>query len=181
MVGVCYTVFNRLNSAKPNEAVFMKKIKLTQGKVALVDDEDFEELNQHKWYAYSKEHLWYARRSTYIGKVDGRYKQDKVLMHRQIMGTPKDMETDHKNGNGLDNRKSNLRVCTHAQNSMNQRRAKNNTSGYRGVWLDRKLWRAVIRVGGQRKDLGRFKSKTEAVYAYKTTMVILCGEYYGIR
>jgi HNH endonuclease len=106
----------------------MKKIKLTQGKFALVDDEDFDELNKFKWYAGShyKENCLYAlRRDNKIRKT--------ILMHREIMQTPKGMVTDHIDHNGLNNQKINLRVCSHAQNIMNSAKSIEGTSKYKGV------------------------------------------------
>ena len=86
----------------------MRRIELTQNKFALVDNEDYERLNGIKWY-YSN---GYAVHSLYKnGKFSGR-----LWMHRLIMNTPTGMEVDHKNGNGIDNRKSNLRNCNHFQN-----------------------------------------------------------------
>lgn len=93
----------------------MKKIQLTRDRVTLVDDEDFEELNQWKWHAWKPQNgSFYARRSLLCGKV---------LMHRQILGLKcGDLrEGDHRNHNTLDNTRSNLRICTHKQNLMNQK------------------------------------------------------------
>ena len=100
----------------------MKKIKLTQGKVALVDDGDFEWLSQWKW---TYKNGGYAYRS--IGS------KGHIFLHRAIMKSPKNLEIDHINGNGLDNRRSNLRFATHKQNIRNQQKQKNRTSKYKGV------------------------------------------------
>lgn len=104
----------------------MKKIKLTQGKFAMVDDEYFNELSKFKWYSskYYKDHCYYA-----IRREGGKT----ILMHRQIMQTPKGMVTDHKDHDGLNNQKSNLRVCSHAENIRNSAKTMNGTSKYRGV------------------------------------------------
>lgn len=104
----------------------MKKIPLTNEKFALVDDEDFDDLIKFKWYAsrYYKDHCFYAIR---------REGNKTILMHRQIMRTPKGMVTDHKDHDGLNNQRSNLRICTHAENIRNSEKTFNGTSKYRGV------------------------------------------------
>jgi len=96
----------------------MKKIKLSQGKHALVDSEDFEYLSQWKWCAEKRRHTFYAVRSQWIGG-----KTKKTSMHRLLARTPRGMDTDHLNGNGLDNRKANLRSATRKEN-LNAHRAK---------------------------------------------------------
>ncbi len=153
----------------------MKEIPLRplkQKKVALVDDEDFEELSRYKWYVAGGWNTFYARRSASL--------QDKsVLMHRLIMQTPEGMQTDHKNGDGLDNRRENLRVCTRSQNRMNSGRQANNTSGYKGVNLEKSVgkWRARIMVSGKHKSLGLFTTKEEAYAAYCVACVKFHGEF----
>lgn len=102
----------------------MREIILTQGKVAIVDNEDFEYLSQFKWHAVRVGHNWYANRN--IKTMDG-YKSQR--MQWDILGK----NTDHKNGNGLDNRRDNLRTCTKAQNTRNQRREPTELSPYKGV------------------------------------------------
>lgn len=113
-----------------------KEIPLTQGRVALVDDEDFDRLSKHKWH-YHK--TGYARRGE-----GGRKNHRKIYMHREVMNAPDDMEVDHGKGGTLDNRKSNLRVCTHKENSRNRVTHKLNSSVYKGVsWNKRdKRWHA---------------------------------------
>ena len=94
----------------------MREIPLTQDKVALIDDEDYERIAAHKWCAIRDRSQWYAARNT---QRDGR--NTTVRMHREILGLSlgDGMETDHRNGDGLDNRRDNLRVATHAQNQAN--------------------------------------------------------------
>jgi len=135
----------------------MKKIPLNLGKFALVDDEDFEELNKYKWHICAKR---YARR---------RDKNKYTLMHRFLMKTPTDKECDHINGNGFDNRKRNLRNCTHAENIRNQKISSANSSGYRGVQKSCKeyrKWAAYIKTKGKKIFLGYFKSKIKAAKVY---------------
>lgn len=138
----------------------MKTIELTQGKVALVDDEDFEELNQHKWYAHKDGNTFYAGRS--INKPHPMT----IHMHQAIMNAPKGVDIDHINGDGLNNLKSNLRIVTHRQNTQNRHATK--SSIYPGVgWHERdKKWRAYITINGKQKHLGHFDVEAEAYAAY---------------
>ena len=94
-----------------------RTIPLTQGKAAIVDDEEFGRLNRHKWCYRSTPYTGYAVREIWR---DGKAKQ--LGMHRAIMRPPVDMEVDHRNGDGLDNRKLNLRICAHKQNIRNSRK-----------------------------------------------------------
>ena len=154
----------------------MKEILLTQGKVALVDDEDFERINQHKWYAYNNHgYQWYARRE--IKKPNG--KRTTQCMHRVIMKVKKGQELDHRNHDGLDNRKCNLRICTRAQNSMNRKKQRETSSRYKGVdWLkQRNKWRARIKVNQKSIHLGCFLLEPDAAKAYDAKAKELFGEF----
>jgi len=102
-----------------------QKIPLTQDKFAIVDDEDFEWVNCHNWCLEKGKGKEYAQRK--IGRVKT------VKMHREIMCVLSGLEVDHINGNGLDNRKVNLRLCTHGENAMNRGPNKNSRSPYKGV------------------------------------------------
>lgn len=147
----------------------MKKIKLTQDKYALVDNQDYDFLNQWKWHFNSG----YAMRREYL--KGGKGKSVYLLMHRVIMNTPRGLETDHINMDKLDNRRQNLRVCTRSQNGTNKNIQSNNTSGYKGVtWRkDRNKWKALI----AGKSIGIFSSKTEAAKAYDGKARELYGEF----
>ena len=142
-----------------------KEIKLTQGKVAIVDDEYFERLNVFKWYANRRNRIWYAQRSCSIGNG----KQTTICMHRVIMDTPKHMKVDHRNGDGLFNCKKNLRICTHQENKFNQQSQKNNRLGIKGVcWReDRKKYQAQIKINGKPIYLGLFNISGDADSAYR--------------
>lgn len=142
----------------------MREILLTQGKVALVDDDDFEWLVQWKWYAHKTKNNWYARRDEKRHPV-----RKRIYMHVQIMGNSDGLDIDHKNGNGLDNRKFNLRKCTHTENLFNTKISPNNTSGYKGASYDkrREMWMAKIGIGGKTKFLGYYLTAEEAGEAYK--------------
>lgn len=152
----------------------MKKIKLTQGKETIVDDDMFEYLNQWKWHCDSN---GYAARYTSSKLGDRRM----VLMHRVVAITPEDMFTDHINRDRLDNRKENLRVCTHSQNQANRNMNKNNTSGHRGVrWdKDRGKWYTSIDCNKETTFLGRFDDPKEAARVYEEKAKELFGEFSG--
>ncbi|MCJ7458336.1 MAG: AP2 domain-containing protein [candidate division Zixibacteria bacterium] len=143
----------------------MKEILLTQGKVAIVDDEDFEELNKYKWDAHISWHTYYVERGVY-DRETGKVKI--IKMHRQIMGFPEGKEIDHINHNGMDNRKCNLRSCEHWQNKKNGLLYKTNTSGFRGVsWYKRsQKWRAYFYRESTQKTIGYFDNIIEAARAY---------------
>lgn len=151
----------------------MKKIKLTQNKVALVDNSDYEKINKYKWCLFHHHNTFYAVRNS--KKSEGRKRR--LYMHRVIAGTPEDKETDHINGDGLNNQRKNLRICNHSENQRNKSRYKSNTSGYKGVFWHNigKKWLASIRIKGIQKHLGLFKTKIEAYEAY----CIACKKHHG--
>ena len=152
----------------------MKEIPLTQGKFALVDDEDFEWLNQWKW-SYHK--IGYAKRNIYLGGGRKAPKYQTIKMHRLILGTPTDKDTDHINRDQLDNRRENLRVCTRTQNQYN--RGTWGVSPFRGVsWFkETEKWRAKITKGGHSIHIGYFYSERDAARAYDLKATELFGEF----
>jgi hypothetical protein len=127
------------------------EIELTRGYVALVDAQDVEFLQEWKWYARLNNGIIYAG-----SKIGERY----TFMHRLILSAAKGLGVDHRNGNGLDNRRSNLRLATNSQNQMNRGLQRNNTSGFKGVSFDRRrgLWMAKIYVERKYHFLGYFSS-----------------------
>jgi len=140
----------------------MKTIPLTQSQVALVDDEDYPWISQFEWYTFKNRRISYAVRN---GVVNG--KRRTILMHRVIMNTPKGMQVDHMDHNGVNNQKGNMRNCTGRQNAENMR----NQSRY-GVGVVRELnpslrkpFRVRIRVGENRPSLGMFATAEEAQWA----------------
>lgn len=149
-----------------------KEIKLTQNRIALVDDEDYDEVIKYNWY-YAK---GYAVRRNYDGGADGT-----IYLHREIAKTPSDMFTDHINRNKLDNRKENLRICTKSQNRANIGHLHSNTSGYKGVFISNGRWRAQITVNKCRIELGYFDDPKSAAIAYDNAAKLYLGEFAGLN
>jgi hypothetical protein len=154
----------------------MKEIKLTQGKVTLIDDEDYEYLNQWKWHLHDGHGAQYATRTIY--RKGG--KQRQINMHRLIMNTPNGMEVDHLDRNGLNNQKNNMRNCTRKENSRN--RDPKSASGYIGVYCQGKSQIiARIYVNGKDIFLGSFKNKEDAARARDNAAKIYFGEFATIN
>lgn len=160
----------------------MKKIKLTRGQYALVDDADFEYLSQWKWYATFDGTAggFYAMRADLSGPPPPPPKsRTRVLMHRAILDVPLGKFVDHINGNTLDNRRENLRLATNQQNQINSKMRKNNTSGFKGVSWCKKTgkWRARIRHEGVQKLLGFFDNKEDAAKEHDKMARQFYGEF----
>lgn len=164
----------------------MKEIKLTRGMVALVDNEDFEMLNKYKWNAHREKNSFYALRTDKNRKV--------VRMHRVVLGLTRSDESivDHKNHDGLNNQKSNLRLCTIAENNRNQK--PRGVSKYKGVHksdlkhITKKGiprvyegWKSEIAVNGKKLHIGRFKTENEAAIAYNEKAKVLHGEFANLN
>ena len=153
-----------------------KTIELTRGKVALVDDEDFELVSRWRWVAMRnpKGGNWYAIRRDWE-----REGAPTVYMHRVIIGARRGEHVDHRNGHGLDNRRANLRTASPQQNSMNMRRKSNASSRYKGVsWnKSRSKWEVRIKADGKNLYLGRFADEEEAARSYDRAAVEHFGEF----
>ena len=154
-------------------------IPLTQGQNAIVDAADYAWLSQWHWFAHWAPHTksFYAKRNSEL--VNG--KRYAIMMHRQILGLAREdeHEGDHKNGNTLDYRRSNLRIATVLQNQHNRRMPSRNTSGYKGIYwqASHRKWHARILIKGVRKSLGYFDTKEAAYAAYCIAAPIYHGEF----
>lgn len=165
-------------------SLIMKEIILSNGCVALVDDEDFEYLNQWKWYPHK------SKKTYYVIRMENK---KSIQMHRLIMNAPEGLVVDHINHKGWDNQKKNLRLATHTQNMHNK--SPYGKSKYAGVYLDpyydnlikstgkkkrynrRKKWKAVIKINGKQKALGRFVSEIEAARCFDEYAKEYRGEF----
>lgn len=157
----------------------MALVPISAGYAVLIDADDVERVAAHKWTAQPSRDTVYAYRQP---KIDGR--KQKVYLHRFILGLPPGRypEVDHLNGDGLDNRKLNLRAATSGQNSANQRvrnQIRPKTSRFKGVsWhTPREKWVASITCAGKRRHLGLFVSEIDAARAYDKAAKDMFGEY----
>ena len=151
-----------------------KNIELTKGKVAIVDDDDYEFLSQWKWGYYGQ----YAARRDYISKKERKL----IMMHRLINHTPDGLFTDHINGDPLDNRKENLRNCTISENGGNRKKTKNPTSSkYKGVRWRKNRWECSIKYRNKRIYLGRFENEINAAKQYDKIAKQLFGEFANLN
>lgn len=158
----------------------MTKIPLTKGKFALVDDEDFDFINQWKWhintngYAVRSEHIAGSSEGGLI--PHGRHKN--LFLHRVLTKTPQGMVVDHINRDKLDNRRSNLRICTHQENTFNQT-VKKGSSIYKGVCWDNRAqkWMSYIHPDKKMKFLGYFPTERWAAMAYDIAAKDLFGKF----
>lgn len=150
----------------------MKQILLTQNKAALVDDEDYDRVRVFKWHAYRDPDsgTWYAA-SWQSGQ--------KIKLHRFVLGLRygEALEVDHRDSNGLNNLKTNLRKASHAENMRNRSIQRNNTSGFKGVCRDRLKWKAYIKSNGKMLHLGVFLKPEDAANAYDVKARQLYGEF----
>ena len=160
----------------------MKEIQLTKGKVALVDDEDYEYLNQWKW----------CLRGTKLGKpyalrIIRKSKKNNIsltiYMHRHLMKPKKGYVIDHIDGNSLNNQKNNLRICTQSQNLSNQKIGKSNTSGYKGVSYNKGHGKYHSRIKFNKKSihLGCFVNLKDAARAYNAAAIKYHGEFANLN
>lgn len=154
----------------------MKKIPLTQNQFALVDDEDYEELNKWKWLAIKHRNSFYAGRQPH-----GSHKGRKIIfMHRQILNCPNNMQVDHIDHNKLNNQKNNIRICTHTQNLFNK--IPRGKSKYLGVEMRKSgSFHAKIRIDKIKVYLGAFKTEEEAALAYDCAAKIHHGEFANLN
>lgn len=150
-----------------------KKIKLSKEKFALVDEDDFDRTSRLKWHAHKKprDGSFYACSNIRGGRGII------VKMHRLIMNAGPSEIVDHINGNGLDNRKRNLRICTKTQNCRNQGLRSDNRSGFKGVHQRGKKYRVQIQFMGKYINIGTFQDKISAARAYDAAAKKFHGEF----
>lgn len=151
------------------ESLGFAEVELTMGKKAIIDIADISIIAGHRWYAVKSRKTFYAR--TRIDKFKF------VFMHELLMNKPDGMRVDHISMDGLDNRKSNLRVCTHSQNCMNRPMNYDNKSGFKGVYPSNGRWGAKIVKNYKKYYLGLFDSPEQASKAYNSAAVDLFHEF----
>ena len=155
-----------------------REIPLTQGKVAIVDDEDYDVLAKNKWMALkSRKGVFYAARMITVG-----YKKQNLLrMHCVILPPTPGMTVDHIDRDGLNNRRSNLRLANGSQQRANRSRRDGCRSKYRGVTRHRNKWYARITKDGARIDLGLYHIEEDAARAYDAAAAQLHGEFANLN
>jgi hypothetical protein len=162
----------------PNEIIDYQThlgLKLTQGMIALIDTKDYGLVKSYRWYAIKSHKKFYAMTSFWEGK-----NKISFQMHRLIMGFPQGI-IDHKNRNGLDNRRENFRPCTLSQNSCNSSMRINNKSGVKGVSWNKQSKKWVVSIGIKRKTVsfGGYTDKNEAIEVAKKAYASLHKDYQG--
>lgn len=150
-------------------------IPLSQGMFVVIDADDLPLVEGYAWVAARRRHVWYAIanvRQPHGGSTA-------VLMHRLILDAPKGMQVDHKDGDGLNNRRSNIRLCTPSQNQQNRVRREPNATGYFGIYYIPKARRWVANIKHQRKRIyiGCFSTPEAAAIAYDERARELFGEF----
>ncbi len=158
----------------------MKTIPLSKNKETIVDDVDYERFVKFKWFTQlSGKKNGYAVRKKYVMRRLGRSIYTTIYMHREISGLQKGdkREVDHINQNTLDNRRENLRICSHVQNGWNRVPNRRNTSGYKGVVLTKVGWKATISANKKLYVLGVFEKAQDAHKSYVEAAKKLHGKF----
>lgn len=160
----------------------MRKIPLGHNEFALIDDEDFDFINQWKWCLFKTKRTTtkYAKRGVYVSKG----KSKTIFMHRILLGlNDPNILCDHKDHNGLNNQRNNLRPATKSQNCANKKPPKNTTSNYLGVSWHKlsKRWIVHIRSKGVHKHVGLFKNEKDAAIAYNVAAINAHGDFANLN
>lgn len=156
-----------------------KDIQLSAGYITTIDDDDFERVSQFKWSASIRRKDGEVTKVYAFRQVGPKKKRESVYLHRFIMEAAPDICVDHRNSNGLDNRRENLRLATHAQNQHNRGKHPKNRSGFKGVTWNIALgkWHSQIKVNSGNVHLGYFTDIVEAAEAYKQAAARLHGDF----
>lgn len=153
----------------PNPVKNARWVPLTQGKFALVDESDYSRVMKYKWTAFpnKKGTVWYASCDR-VGRL-----------HRFIINAPPELDVDHRNHDGLDNRRKNLRLASAIENTQNTRKREGTSSRFKGVSFYKRLglWQSYIRIKGKRIQLGMFRNETRAAKAYDAAAKRYFGEF----
>lgn len=176
--------FNSADQKRSTVEFNVVRIKLgnigkLKGSCALIDRDDLEKISKYRWVARASKERTYVQHI--INRKDGKYHA--LHLHRLIMDAPSNMMVDHINGNGLDNRKCDLRVCTHAQNQRNGNKKRKNGTKYKGISLHKsqyngpQRWEAFISFNGKKIHAGIFLKEEDAATAYNITALRYFREY----
>lgn len=170
------TVRPELNNQSSDDDCKVREIALTQGKVAIVDAADWESLSKFRWHAHTvRGGVWYAVRKVRL--PNGKY--GSAWMHRDILDVAADVQVDHRDGDGLNNTRENLRPATNQQNLYNAGIRSDNKSGYKGVSWSKYMgkWRAYCTANGKTNHIGYFDSLEDAARAYDEAAIRTHGEF----
>ena len=166
---------NKIIFQDETKTIFLCESKKYGNKEIIIDSEDWDKVKKYHWVIgrHPRRNKFYITYKDYINKTD-------LKLHRIILNLNDPiLQGDHIDGNTLDNRKINLRICNNAENNRNKDKPKSNTSGYKGVsWLNRiDKWRAYINVNKKQIHLGLFDSKDKAAIAYNIAALKYHGEF----
>jgi hypothetical protein len=152
----------------------VKEIPLSKGLVALVDDEDYERIAVYKWSAH-----WLPTARTFVAQRHESGSSRVPMMHREILNAPPGIDVDHKDHNGLNNQRSNIRLCSNTQNQANKRKSLGKSSRFKGVsWNNKhRQWYAYIKDGDRLMHLGHFIDEIEAATVYDAKAREVFGEF----
>lgn len=161
--------FKEREGKLPPEVKGARWVPLTQDKFALVDAKDYLRVMKYKWTAFPNKRgtIWYASCDR-VGRL-----------HRFILNAPPELDVDHRNHDGLDNRRKNLRIATTTQNTQNTRKREGTSSPFKGVTFHghTRKWYAYIRIDGRQKSLGLYNDQRRAAKAYDKAARRYFGEF----